>query len=235
MENLKKVSEFFRDLLNPTDVYVAQRPLFLMSFLVGILPLNLAGEEGKRRLEVTICGFIITGLYGLAFAVCYIITLIRHDSLIGYFFLSDISNVGNTLTLCTAFLTLAVTFVCCIIRRFKLIAVFNMLAKIDEKFKELGAVINYKTTLKFTSCAVLTFLIIYGFYLGGSYWLLRSSKIYPNITVWVTFFLPHAMTSMVAIMFMCIVNQIRHRIRCLNVVRILIITLFGHMTHYQKL
>lgn len=223
MEKLKKFSETFHHLINPTDVFVAQRPLFIMSFLVGILPMNLAGREGKRRLEVTVFGFIITGLYGLIFAVCYIITLIRHDSLTGYFFKSDIANIGNTLTLCTAFMTLAVTFLCCIVRRFKLIAVYNMLAKIDGKLKDLGVEIDYKSTLKFVTVAVLAFVVIYGFYLGGSFWLLKSSNVFPNFTVWMTFFLPHAMTSMVAIMFMCIVKQIRHRIRCLNVVRISII------------
>lgn len=221
MDKLKKVLKAFtQELLNPTDVFVAQRPLFLMSFLLGILPMNLAGKEGKRRLEVTIFGFIITGLYGCMFGACYIITLIRHESLTGYFFQSDIANIGNTLTLCTAFMTLAVTFVCSIIRRFKLIAVYNMLAKIDGKLKDLGVEIDYKSTLNFISIAILTFLVIYGFYLGGSYWLLNSSNVIPNFPVWMTFFLPHAMTSMVAIMFMCIVKQIRHRIRCLNVVRL---------------
>lgn len=220
MEKLKAFVKTIQEFLNPTDVFVAQRPLFLMSFLVGILPMNLAGREGKRHLEVTIFGFIITGLYGLMFAVCYIITLIRHESLTGYFFQSDIANIGNTLTLCTAFMTLAVTFVCCIVRRFKLIAVYNMLSKIDGKFKDLGVEIDYKSTLKFISVAVLTFIFIYGFYLGGSFWLLKTSNVFPNFAVWMTFFLPHAMTSMVAIMFICIVKQIRHRIRCLNVVRI---------------
>lgn len=219
MEKLKTFLRTIKELCNPTDVFVAQRPLFLMSFLVGILPMNLAGREGKRRLEVTVFGFIITGLYGLMFAVCYIMTLIRHDSFIGYFFQSDIANIGNTLTLITAFMTLAITFVCCIVRRFKLIAVYNMLAKIDGKLKDLGVEIDYKSTLKFVSVAVLTFIFTYGFYLGGSFWLLETSNVFPNFSVWMTFFLPHAMTSMVAIMFMCIVKQIRHRIRCLNVVR----------------
>lgn len=223
MERLKKFSQTFHHFINPTDVFVAQRPLFIMSFLVGILPMNLAGRADKRRLEVTVFGFIITGLYGLIFAVCYIVTLIRHDSLTGYFFKSDIANIGNTLTLCTAFMTLTVTFLCCIVRRFKLIAVYNMLAKIDGKLKDLGVEIDYKSTLKFVTVAVLTFVVIYGFYLGGSFWLLKSSNVFPNFTVWMTFFLPHAMTSMVAIMFTCIVKQIRHRIRCLNVVRIAII------------
>ncbi|KAG4071157.1 hypothetical protein HA402_007642 [Bradysia odoriphaga] len=218
MEKLKKILRTVHDFANPTDVFVAQRPLFLMSFLVGILPLNLTGREGKRRLEVTVFGFIITGMYGLVFAVCYIITLIRHNSLTGYFFQSDIANIGNTLTLCTAFMTLTVTFVSCIVRRFKLIAVYNMLAKIDGKLKELGMEIDYRSTLTFIGVAVLTFVVIYGFYLGGSFWLLISSNVFPNFTVWMTFFLPHAMTSMVAIMFMCIVKQIRHRIRCLNVI-----------------
>lgn len=219
MEKLKSCLQMFHNFINPTDVFVAQRPLFLMSFLVGILPMNLAGREGKRRLEVTVFGFIITGLYGIMFTVCYIMTLIRHDSLTGYFFQSEIANIGNTLTLCTAFMTLTVTFVCCIVRRFKLIAVYNMLAKIDGKLKDLGVDIDYKSTLKFISVAVLTFVLVYGFYLCGSFWLLKSSNIFPNFTVWMTFFLPHAMTSMVTIMFMCIVKQIRHRIRCLNVVR----------------
>ncbi|KAJ6640745.1 putative gustatory receptor 28b [Pseudolycoriella hygida] len=218
MEKLKSILKSVQDFLRPTDIFASQRPLFLMSFLLGIFPMNLAGTEGKRRLEVTICGCIITGLYGLMFAVCYIITLIRHESLTGYFFQSDIANIGNTLTLCTAFMTLAVTFVCCIVRRFKLIAVYNMLAKVDGKLKDLGVEIDYVSTLKFTGIAVATFILIYGFYLGGSFWLLETSNVFPNFAVWMTFFLPHAMTSMVAIMFMCIVKQIRLRIRCLNVV-----------------
>lgn len=222
MKQLKKLCQSLRNFANPKDVFLAQRPLFMMSFLVGILPMNLAGRDGKRRLEVTVFGFIITGIYGLIFAVCYIITLIRHDSLTGYFFQSDIANIGNTLTLCTAFMTLAVTFTCCIVRRFKLIAVYNMLAKIDAKLKDLGVDIDYKSTFRLIGVSVLTFMVVYGFYLGGSFWLLETSNVFPNFAVWMTFFLPHAMTSMVAIMFMCIVKQIRHRIRCLNVVRSII-------------
>lgn len=213
----------FKEFRNPTDIYGAQRPLLILSYLSGITPFKLVGPTNNRRLEVTVMGFVNTFLHILIFGVCFILTLQRNESIIGYFFKTEISRIGDTLQLCTGLIALTITFICCLIRRYTIINVFHMMSRIDDRLKELGVETDYKTTLHYILLVLLVEALIYFTYLIGSVYLLKSFEVYPVIYVWVSFFLPCLIVSTIVAKFLCLVKQLRHRFLLLNKVRIIII------------
>lgn len=212
----KKLQKWFNQLFKPKDIYGAQQPLIIFTFLCGITPFKLVGKTGNRRIEMTIIGYIHTIIHISVFGFCFVITLNKKATIVGYFFNTQISKIGDMLQLVTGLLALTITFMCCLLKRHKVIGVIHFLKKIDEDFKQLGIETDYKSTLRYI-LIVLTFKIsIYMVYLFGSYFLLDSVLVYPCVSVWVSFFLPHMVISSLIALFMCLIKQIRHRFLLLN-------------------
>lgn len=212
----EKLIYMWNEFKKPSDIYSAQHPLIIVSFLCGISPYKLVGDVGQRRLEHNIFGYVITGLLLALYFVCYIDTLKAHESIVGYFFHTNITNIGNSLQLFTGLLGLTSTVVFSHLRRKKLVTLLQQLGKIDTFFRELGVETDYKYTVRYISIVLVVKFVIFITYLTGCYVLLDDADAHPKYTVWISFFLPHIMISMNVVKFMCYVKQIRHRFLLLN-------------------
>lgn len=93
---------------------------------------------------------------------------------------------------------------------------FHLMAKIDEQLKEIGVETDYKSTLKFIFCVLGFKFLFFIIYLIGSWILFKSADIYPNISCWISFFLPQLMISIIVFLFLCLVKQMKHRFLLLN-------------------
>lgn len=82
----------------------------LQSFISGIAPLKLVGTPGNRRLQINLFGFLFAVLHLCVFGVCYVRTITVHESLVSYFFKTEISNLGDTLQLCTGLIGIGCVF-----------------------------------------------------------------------------------------------------------------------------
>lgn len=238
MENTNKtfMPLWLKTFLNPVDIYAAQTPLLKLSLITGIAPLKLIGSPGNRRLEVNLFGFMNTFLHICLFFGCYVRTIFFHESIVSYFFKTEISAVGDTLQLCIGLIGIIVTLLYSLIQRNKFVAWFHLMAKIDDHFKEIGVETDYKSTLKFISWVLLFKAIFFIAYLVGSWILFKTENIYPNFSCWVSFFLPHLMIAIIVVLFLCLVKQMKHRFLLLNKVCISIwaITITTHFNIYSK-
>jgi len=222
---VKKMKKFW----NPTDIYTTYRPIFYITFLAGLTPVRVVDNEaGERKLVVANYGFIITFAHFILFGICYIYTIDKKDTIVGYFFQSGISLIGDTLQMFTTCFALIIIMVYCLMRRYILIECVHQLAKIDEDLHNIGIEINFKKMLNFIIITILIKVILYIVYLCGSYKLLSSAGLNPGISIYVSFFLPHLMISLVVVLFMCLVQHIYKNFYSLNKV-ICIIILFKHI------
>lgn len=210
------------EMFNPVDIYAAQHPLLKLSLISGIAPLKLIGTPGNRRLQINFFGFVIVLLHLVLFGICYVRTITIHESIVSYFFKTEISVLGDTLQLCIGLIGICTVFLYSLIQRNKFILWFHLMARIDEQLKEIGIETDYKSTLRFIFLVLFVNFIFFNTYLTGSWILFKTAGIYPNFSCWVSFFMPHLMISIIVVLFLCLVKQMKHRFLLLNKVGLFI-------------
>lgn len=204
-----------RDFFNPTDIYSAQLPLLKLSLVSGIAPYNIA-NDGNSRLQISIFGVTILIIHLSLFGFCYVKTITVHESIVSYFFKTEISVLGDTLQLCIGLIGICTVFLYSLIQRHKFVLWFHLMASIDEQLKEIGIETDYRSTLKFIFKVLLVKFFFFNTYLGGSWVLFRIENVYPNYTCWIVFFMPHIFISIIVVLFICLVKQMKHRFLLLN-------------------
>ncbi|XP_049288830.1 putative gustatory receptor 28b [Anopheles funestus] len=206
-----------RTFLNPKDFYAAQRPVLRVSFLVGMTPFTVVkGPTELMMLRCTPFGYINSSVHVVLFCSCYVNALLNGETITRFFFRTDISTLGDVLQFTIGITALFMTFFCSIFQRNKLIKSFHALASIDRRFKEIGMETNYKSTLHYNLLVMCTKVIITTLYLVVCLTVFISSNTYPSVTTWMAFLLPYFMMSMVIVLFLCFVNQTKHRFHLLN-------------------
>ncbi|XP_049537189.1 putative gustatory receptor 28b [Anopheles darlingi] len=203
--------------LNPKDFYAAQRPVLRVSFLIGMTPFTVVkGPTDLMMLRCTPFGYINSSVHVILFCSCYINTLLKGETITRFFFRTDISTLGDVLQFSIGITALIMTFFCSIFQRNKLIKSFHALANIDQKFREIGMETNYKSTLHYNLLVMCSKAVITFFYLCVCFAVFIYSSTYPSFTTWMAFLLPYFMMSMVIVIFLCFVNQAKHRFHLLN-------------------
>uniref|UniRef100_A0AAG5DT01 Gustatory receptor n=1 Tax=Anopheles atroparvus TaxID=41427 RepID=A0AAG5DT01_ANOAO len=211
------VRKYLSSFLNPTDFYAAQRPVLRVSFLAGMTPFTVVkGPTELMMLRCTPFGYINSSLHAILFCSCYVNALLKGETITRFFFRTDISTLGDVLQFTIGLTALAMTFFCSIFQRNKLINAFHALASIDRRFKEIGMETNYKSTLHYNLLVMCTKVIISSLYLLLCLAVFISSSTYPNLATWMAFLMPYFMMSMVVVVFLCFVNQTKHRFHLLN-------------------
>jgi gustatory receptor len=220
IEQLKMTWKFnlknpFKEFLNPTDIYTAQRPLLKLSLVSGIIPFKIA-NDGDSRLRISVFGIMVLILHLSVFGFCFVKTITVHESIVSYFFRTEISVLGDTLQLCIGLVGIITVFLYSLIQRHKFVLWFHLMARIDEHLKEIGIETDYRSTLKFIFLVLLVKFIFFNTYLIGSYVLFKIAGLYPNYTCWIVFFMPHIFISIIVVLFICLVKQMKHRFLLLN-------------------
>ncbi|KAL9702578.1 hypothetical protein quinque_006096 [Culex quinquefasciatus] len=208
--------KWLRKLLNPTNFYAAQRPVLRTTFITGMTPFTVFTNGTDSVLKCTTFGYLNSCLHSILFCTCYVIALLKQESVTGYFFNTEISSLGDILQIWIGIVALVMTFAYSIFQRDKLIDAFHSLAKTDQHFKEIGVETNYQSTLYYNYLLIVMSILIQISYCTVCVLVLASSNVYPCITAWMSFFLPFLMMSMVIVLFVCLVNQTRHRFHLLN-------------------
>uniref|UniRef100_A0A2M4APU6 Gustatory receptor n=1 Tax=Anopheles triannulatus TaxID=58253 RepID=A0A2M4APU6_9DIPT len=206
-----------QNFLNPKDFYAAQSPVLRVSFLTGMTPFTVVkSPTDLMMLRCTPFGFINSSVHVILFCSCYINTLLKGESITRFFFRTDISTLGDVLQFSIGITALIMTFFCSIFQRNKLIKSFHALASIDRRFRKIGMETNYKSTLHYNLLVMCSKAVITFVYLLVCLAVFISSSTYPSVTTWMAFLLPYFMMSMVIVVFLCVVNQAKHRFHLLN-------------------
>lgn len=208
--------QWIQDLRNPKDIYAAQLPLLKVVAFSGIIPVKLMGKPGDRRLISTWLGFVNTFAHLIVFVGCYIYTLINQKSIVGHFFRNDISVLGDRLQLVAQLITTLVTYSCSAFQREKFFAIIHKLAEVDQFSSEIGIKADYKSTLRYICYILLYKIVEFAIYLMGTLYIFHKEGIYTSLDIWVTFFLPLSLISILISIYVCIMSQIKHRFYLLN-------------------
>ncbi|XP_065084333.1 putative gustatory receptor 28a [Ochlerotatus camptorhynchus] len=208
---------WFRDLLNPKNFYAAQAPILRSTFFGGLTPFTVANRRRHdSALECTTFGYVNSFIHAVTFCTCYVISLSKQESVTAHFFNSEISSLGDTLQVAVGIVALIMTFAYSIFRRQKLINAFQSLARTDQHFMEIGVETNYKSTLFYNYGLIIIQIFVQLTYIIISVSIVTSSGVLICAATWVSFFLPFNMMSMVVSLFVCLVNQSKHRFYLLN-------------------
>lgn len=85
--------EFFK----PKDSYAAEKTLLAITFVLGLTPLRVVGAHGKRRMSISHLGYGITIMQGIFFVYCFLHSFLVDESIVGFFFKTEISKIGDIL------------------------------------------------------------------------------------------------------------------------------------------
>ncbi|XP_055543511.1 putative gustatory receptor 28b isoform X2 [Wyeomyia smithii] len=207
---------WLRDFFNPASFYAAQSPILRITFITGMTPFTVMKVGRKDVLRCTAFGYLNSIIQTVLICICFAISLINQESITGYFFKSGISVLGNYLQFFTGLTALVMTFFYSVFRRNRLIRAFHSLAKTDEHFKEIGVETDYRSTLLYNCFIMIYQFFVQIIYIGVSVAILFASNVYPRYTAWVAFFIPYLMMAMIIVLFVCLVNQTKHRFYLLN-------------------
>uniref|UniRef100_A0A336MT24 Gustatory receptor n=1 Tax=Culicoides sonorensis TaxID=179676 RepID=A0A336MT24_CULSO len=208
--------QWYKDLRNPQDIYAAQLPLLKLMAWTGIIPAKLNGKPGNRRLTTSWLGYVNTLIHIVVFIGCYLYTIYNQKSIVGHFFKNNITVMGDRLQLVAQLITTLVTYSCSAFRREKFFIIIQKLQEVDDFAAEIGITANYKSTLRFilVFLAYKTTQIIV--YILGTLFIFHKEDIYPSFDVWVSFFFPLVLISLLVSLYLCIMSQIKHRFYLLN-------------------
>ncbi|XP_062551277.1 putative gustatory receptor 28a isoform X1 [Armigeres subalbatus] len=209
--------KWIHELMNPKNFYAAQAPILKSTFFGGMTPFTVVNRRRHdSALQCTTFGYINSCIHALTFSTCYIITLGKQESVTAHFFDSEISTLGDILQLMVGLVALISTFGYGVFRRQTLIDAFHALARTDVHFKEIGVETDYRSTLLYNYGLLFIQLVISLTYIFVSISIVTSSGVFICATTWAAFFLPFLMMTMSISLFLCIVNQSKHRFYLLN-------------------
>lgn len=218
---LKSLKGYF----NPTDIYMMLRPLIFVCTFSGVASIRLSCKSQQKRLEVLALGLITTIMYISVFAICFIFTIYDKENFVRYIFRSDVSRIAGVIQLCISFFSMTINYTCSFVQRFKLIHIIEALAKIDERFMALGIRPDYKKSFNFIIGILVINVLSYVVYVFGSFGVIAAAEHQtdqdklPGFSVWISYFLPHFVVSIVVIIFASIIRQIRNRLAYINEVK----------------
>lgn len=208
--------QWLKDLRDPQDIYAAQLPLLKLMAWTGIIPAKLKGKPGNRRLVTTWFSFLNTFVHIIFFGVCYTYAIINQRSIVGQFFKNDITVMGDRLQLVAQVFTTMIMYSLSAFRRERFFMILQKLEEVDQFSAEIGIHANYRSTQKF-----ILFFLTYKtmqivIYILGTWYIFRKEHICINLDVWVSFFFPLILISLLVTLYLCIMSQIKHRFYLLN-------------------
>ncbi|XP_013099317.2 putative gustatory receptor 28b isoform X2 [Stomoxys calcitrans] len=179
------------DFLHPQDSYAAEKIMLLITFFLGLTPLRIAGPYGNRRIFISRLGLMITLVQGVFFAYCFLHSFCSEESIVGFFFKTEISKVGDVLQKFIGLTGMMILFGMSLSKCRDMKAMYQMVAFVDEKFLDLGVEFNYRFILKFRQTKLLMMMSVCCSYMTTSMWILFHNQIWPSFQTVGAFFVPH--------------------------------------------
>ncbi|KAH8317592.1 hypothetical protein KR074_001417 [Drosophila pseudoananassae] len=213
------------------NVFQALRPLTYIS-LLGLAPFRL-NLNPRKEVQTSTYSFIAGIVHYLFFVMCFGISLVEGDSIIGYFFQTNITRLGDGTLRLTGILAMSTIFGFAMFKRQRLVSIIQNNIVVDEIFVRLGMKLDYRRILLSSFLISLGMLLFNVIYLCVSYGLLVSATISPSFETFTTFALPHINISLMVFKFLCTTDLARSRFSMLN--EILQDILDAHIEQYSVL
>lgn len=212
---------FWKELFDPSDAIGAVQTLIWFNFLLGLTPFRLqpTGDGQQRALHISQLGYLNTLLQVIFFMYCFIHSLAEQASIVGFFFKSEISQIGDTLQKFIGLLGMLTLFgisssECCVI-----VSLCNTITAVDGRFHNLGVTFNYQYIMKLIHLKMFLVITLNISYMSSCFWMLFHNDIWPTFQAMITFFMPHVFLLSVVVLFSTFLFRLQQHFDLINKVR----------------
>ncbi|XP_023173767.1 putative gustatory receptor 28a [Drosophila hydei] len=196
------------------NVFQSLRPLTYIS-LVGLAPFQL-NLNADKEVHTSSYSFIAGIVHFLFFVLCFVASIREGDSIIGYFFQTNITKLGDGTLRLTGIIAMCTIFGFAMFKRQRLVSIIQNNIIVDEIFVRLGMKLDYRRILLFTFLISMGIVIFNVVYMCVSYGLLVSATISPSFVTFMAFALPHINISLMVFKFLCTTHLAQSRFSMVN-------------------
>ncbi|KAH8392359.1 hypothetical protein KR215_006666 [Drosophila sulfurigaster] len=196
------------------NVFQSLRPLTYIS-LVGLAPFRL-NLNADKEVHTSTYSFIAGIVHYLFFVGCFISSIREGDSIIGYFFQTNITKLSDSTLRLTGIIAMSTIFGFAMFRRQKLVSIIQNNIVVDEIFVRLGMKLDYRRILLFSFLISMGMVIFNVIYLCVSFSLLISATISPSFVTFMAFALPHINICLMVFKFLCTTHLAQSRFSMVN-------------------
>ena len=185
------MKSFLADFFKPKDSFAAEKTLLAITFILGLTPLCIQGSGEERKMCISRIGYIITILQGIFFVYCFLHSFLLDESIVGFFFKTEISKIGDILQKFIGLSGMLILFGVSLRKSNDMIDMYRTVAFIDDRFLNLGVEFNYRYIMNFRHSKLAMIISICLGYLISSLWMLFHNQIWPSFQAVIAFFVPH--------------------------------------------
>ncbi|XP_070065496.1 putative gustatory receptor 28a [Drosophila virilis] len=206
----------WRQLFSPRDAYGAEQTLFLFTYLLGLTPFRLKGQAAGRHFQLSRIGYLNALLQLSFFGYCFLDALVQQQSIVGYFFNSPISQVGDSLQKFIGMTGMFTLFLCCGLRVRLLIRLCDLIAHIDDHLLNVGICFNYGKIMSLRHTQLFLICVVQLAYLASSICMLLYNDVRPSYPVAVAFYVPQVFLLSIVLLFGAILHRCWQHFDALN-------------------
>lgn len=153
------------------------------------------------------------------FTICFIITMTTTDSFSTYFVPTEMSGLVSSAQLVMFYVGVTIIYGSCVLKRNKLMKLFNSLAQIDRKFEMHANVhLDYCLTVTHMLKCIVMHWLTFAVYVVLNYVQQKILGRSIRFNVWVSYFMSHMVVSFVVLKFICTISQLKYRFCLLKTV-----------------
>ncbi|XP_017004590.2 putative gustatory receptor 28b isoform X5 [Drosophila takahashii] len=210
------MSSYCREIFRPRDAFGAEQSLLLYTYLLGLTPFRLTGQAGERQFRLSKFGYLNAFLQLSFFSYCFLAALIEQQSIVGYFFKSEISQMGDSLQKFIGMTGMSTLFLCSSIRVRLLIRIWDRISSIDDRLLNLGVCFNYAAIMRLRHAQILLINGVQLSYLISSIWMLLRNDVRPIYTAAVAFYVPQIFLLSIVMLFGATLHRLWQHFDVLN-------------------
>lgn len=219
--------KWFNTYIKANNVFVAQWPIILICWPLGMIPFILVRSPPNFR--ITALGrfmpFVCTIIYFISFGLTM---FNRTISFFTYFVPNDMSSVVSYAQLSFFFSGILIVYGSAVFNRTRLIELFNLLSQIDDKFKTgVNVILDYSRAVKLMLKFIALHYFTYGAYITMNFLLHTYQGRSLNIYIWISYFMFHLVASVIILQFISVMSQLKYRFSLLREVSFIFFFLFN--------
>lgn len=215
-----EIPDFIKRLFLAKHIFESVKPLFILTYIFGMTPYYLVKNKHKKYiLKTSNFGYFLTCTALALMCSIFANSIVVNESVISYFFKSDITNFADTIQNLFDMSGAAVLYIKTINGKFEILEFMTSMDEADNLVKDIGGIrILYRKVLYFVWLLTAVVLSIVIGYTLMNYFMLRNAQISPTPIYFVTFTLLNAIITILIGHFVCMSTVLQRRFQILNLV-----------------
>lgn len=217
-----KAPGFLSRLFQSRHIFESVKPIFLVSYLLGMTPFYLIKDKHNQYMVKT-CYFGYFLTLSVFAMICTIIIneFLDKESIIGHFLRSDITVFADNVVPLCVMGGAVVVYLSTTSGRLEMLNMMTAFDEADLVIKCIGGIqIMYKRVLFLVWILTGTVISVIIGYTLMNYFLLRNAEIYPSLNFYIAFTMLNAVITVVIGLFLCISKVLHRRFQILNLVSV---------------